>query len=100
MPKTKTVDRWSQDVTEHSDALDLEKDVFAGQDPKVIARSLKHSAEASQRRKTEPFRSAMSMLVFYINRAGKRLPPDRRKVLEDAKHELRRQFHRPAKKPG
>jgi len=56
MPKTKTVDRWSQDVTEHSDALDLEKDVFAGQDPKVIARSLKHSAEASQRRKTEPFR--------------------------------------------
>ena len=87
--------RWSQRVTETSDALDLEHGVFARPDPASIARSLKRSAERSQRRKAEPFRSAMSMLVFYINRAGKHLGKRRRAVLERAKVELRRQFHRP-----
>ncbi len=89
--------RWSQGVTEHSDALDLKKDVFASHDPKAIARSLKRSAEASHRRKSEPYRSAMSMLTFYINRAGHNLEPGQRKVLEDAKGELRELFHRPAR---
>ena len=72
--------KWSQDVTEHSDALDLEQGVFALYDPAEIARSLKRSAEHSSRRKAEPYRSAMSMLTFYINRAGKDLPPARRKI--------------------
>jgi len=89
--------RWSQAVTEHSDALDLKQDVFADRDPKAIARSLKRSAEASHRRKSEPYRSAMSMLTFYINRAGANLEPGQRKVLEAAKGELRELFHRPAK---
>jgi len=89
--------RWSQGVTEHSDALDLKKDVFASHDPKAIARSLKRSAEASHRRKSEPYRSAMSMLTFYINRAGHNLEPGQRKVLEDAKGELRELFHRPVR---
>jgi hypothetical protein len=92
MPRKK----WSQDVTEHSNALDLKKDVFASDDPKAIARSLKHSAEASHRRKSEPYRSAMSMLTFYINRAGKSLPDEQRKVLERAKNELRTLFDKPA----
>jgi len=87
--------RWSQRVTETSDALDLEHGVFAKPNPASIARSLKRSAERSQRRKADPFRSAMSMLVFYINRAGKHLGKQRRAVLERAKDELRRQFHRP-----
>lgn len=87
--------KWSQDVTEHSDALDLKKDVFAGDDPKAIAKSLKRSAEASHRRKSEPYRSAMSMLTFYINRAGKSLPGEQREVLEVAKQELRKLFGRP-----
>jgi hypothetical protein len=82
-------------VTETSDALDLQHGVFARQDPASIARSLKRSAERSQRRKADPFRSAMSVLVFYINRAGKHLGRQRRAVLERAKDELRRQFHRP-----
>lgn len=90
--------KWSQDVTEHSDALDLKTDVFAGDDPKAIARSLKRSAEASHRRKSEPYRSAMSMLTFYINRAGKGLPDGQRKVLEKAKDELRTLFDKPAPK--
>jgi hypothetical protein len=89
--------RWSQDIGEHSDALDLEKDIFTADDPKTIAKSLKRSAEASHRRKSEPFRSAMSMLTFYINRAGKGLPDDRRRVLERAKGELRSVFGKPAK---
>jgi hypothetical protein len=84
--------RWSQDVTEHSDALDLEKRVFALKDPKKIAASLKRSAEASKRRKADPFRSAMSMLVFYINRAGKNLKQADRARLEKAKDELRKAF--------
>ncbi len=86
--------KWSADVTEHSDALDLEKNVFEQDDPKKIAASLKRSAEHSHRRKAEPFRSAMSMLTFYINRAGKNLPQKQKKVLENAKDELRAAFGR------
>jgi hypothetical protein len=81
--------KWSQRVTRTSDALTLEKGVFSKSDPRAIARSLKRSAEASTRRKTGTFRSAMSMLVFYINRAGKNLPAARRAKLEKAKDELR-----------
>jgi hypothetical protein len=84
--------RWSHEVTEHSDALDLESGVFTLRDPKEIAASLKRSAEASQRRKADPFRSAMSMLVFYINRAGKNLGKTERARLEKAKDELRKAF--------
>ncbi|GAA4485243.1 DUF3175 domain-containing protein [Gluconacetobacter asukensis] len=87
-------DRWSAEVTHHSDALDLEPDIFKSDDPHHIAESLKQSAEASTRRKATPFRSAMSMLVFYINRAGRSLPPERRRVLDRAKQELRRVFGR------
>jgi Protein of unknown function (DUF3175) len=87
--------RWSQHVTETSNALDLDAGVFARSDPASIARSLKRSAERSRRRKSDPFRSAMSMLVFYINRAGRSLGRSRRAILERAKDELRRQFHRP-----
>ena len=86
--------KWSAEVTRHSDALDLDKDVFASRDPRAIAKSLKHSAERSHRRKTTPFRSAMSMLTFYINRAGTKLSRSQKKVLEAAKDELRREFHR------
>ena len=82
--------RWSQRVTEHSNALDLESGVFALRDPKAIAASLKRSAQASTRRKADPFRSAMSMLVFYINRAGKSLNATQRARLERAKGELRK----------
>jgi hypothetical protein len=87
-------EKWSAEVTEHSDALDLEEHVFEQHDPKAIAASLKRSAERSDRRKAEPFRSAMSMLTFYINRAGKNLPDKQKKVLEDAKDELRAAFGR------
>lgn len=86
--------KWSQDVTEHSDALDLEKDVFTRDDPKSIALSLKRSAEHSQRRKGSPFQSAMSMLNFYVNRAGRNLPKTRRATLERAKRKLREAFGR------
>lgn len=86
--------RWSQEVTEHSDALDLERSVFTLKDPHRIALSLKRSAEASKRRKSEPYRSAMSMLVFYINRAGKGLPKRQVAVLEKVKDELRKVFGR------
>jgi len=85
---------WSGRVTRESDALDLEGGVFKGRDPKRIAASLKRSAERSRRRKSDPYRSAMSMLVFYINRAGKNLPASRKRTLEKAKTELRRQFGR------
>lgn len=94
----KTKNRWSQDVTEHSDALDLETGVFTFKDPKKIAQSLKRSAEASKRRKADPFRSAMSMLVFYINRAGKNLSKEDHARLEKAKDELRKVFDREPKK--
>jgi hypothetical protein len=86
--------RWSQDVTEHSDALTLERGVFTSKDPKRIAASLKRSAQRSKRRKADPFRSALSMLTFYINRAGKTLPAARKKILMQAKDELRKQFGR------
>jgi len=86
---------WSGRVTHESDALDLEKDVFKGSDPKAIARSLKRSADSSHRRKSDPFRSAMSMLTFYLNRAGKNLPRGRVRILEQAKEELRALYHRP-----
>lgn len=85
---------WSGEVTKHSDALDLEKDVFTFSDPKRIAKSLKRSAESSIRRKAAPFQSAMSMLNFYINRAGKSLKPERKKVLNEAKAELRKLYKR------
>ena len=88
--------RWSQRVTQTSNALDLDRGVFARDNPAAIARSLKRSAERSRCRKADPFRSAMSMLVFYINRAGKTLGRRQRSILESAKDELRRQFHRPA----
>jgi len=81
--------KWSQRVTETSDALTLEEGVFKKDSPRAIARSLKRSAEHSHRRKSEPFRSAMSMLVFYINRAGKGLSRTRKQKLEKAKDELR-----------
>lgn len=86
--------KWSQDVTEHSNALDLEEGVFTKDDPAEIARSLKRSAERSERRKADPYRSAMSIMTFYINRAGKGLDKRQRKVLEDAKDELRKAFGR------
>jgi len=89
--------RWSRHVTEHSNALDLDRGVFTWNDPRVIARSLKASAETSQRRKSSAFRSAMSMLNFYINRAGSKLPEDRLACLERAKDELRVLFGRPRK---
>jgi hypothetical protein len=85
---------WSGRVTKNSDALDLTSGVFTLEDPKRIAASLKRSAERSHRRKADPFRSAMSMLTFYLNRAGKNLPATRRRVLQRAKDELRRQFGR------
>lgn len=86
--------KWSQEVTEHSHALDLEADVFTLNDPREIAASLKRSAERSRSRRSEPYRSAMSMLSFYINRAGANLPARRRRILERAKDELRKAFDR------
>jgi len=88
-PRASSPGKWSDRVTRHSNALDLEEGVFTWQDPKRIAHSLKHSAEKSTRRKSPPFRSAMSMLVFYINRAGKNLDENQSRVLEQAKDELR-----------
>jgi len=95
--KAKPARYWSQHVTETSDALTLEEGVFAKPTARAIALSLKRSADASTRRKTEPYRSAMSMLVFYINRAGKGLPAARRRVLEQAKDELRALYGKPRK---
>lgn len=89
-----TTHKWSQDVTEHSDALDLDEGVFKKDDPKAIARSLKHSAEHSHRRKGTPLQSAMGMLTFYINRAGENLDKKQRDILEQAKDELRALFHK------
>jgi hypothetical protein len=86
--------RWSAHVNETSDAMDLKPDVFKQDDPKAIAESLRQSAEHSDRRKSNPFRSAMSMLTFYINRAGHNLSTRRRKKLEAAKDELRHTFHK------
>ncbi|MBS1188857.1 MAG: hypothetical protein H6R10_649 [Rhodocyclaceae bacterium] len=89
--------RWSQRVAETSDALDLEPGVFTLDDPREVALSLQRSAEKSRRRKADPFRSAMSMLNFYINRAGRQLPAERRRRLEAAKDELRRLYGRPTR---
>ena len=86
--------KWSAEVTKHSDAIDLEEGVFEWDDPKRIAQSLKHSADRSRRRKSEPYQAAMSMLTFYINRAGKNLSGKRKQVLEGAKEELRKAFGR------
>lgn len=92
MAKAAATKRWSARVTKESDALDLDRGVFTWKDPRRIAASLRRSALRSRRRKADPYRSALSMLTFYINRAGKNLPAARRKVLEQAKDELRRQF--------
>jgi Protein of unknown function (DUF3175) len=98
-PRTRAASRkapqlWSAEVTRRSNALDLEPGVFTWKDPKQIAASLKRSAEASDRKKTDSFRSALSMLNFYINRAGTNLSDSRRRILMRAKGELRRQFGR------
>jgi hypothetical protein len=92
--------RWSQRVTESSKALDLESRVFSKDDPRAIALSLKRSALQSKRRKSDPYRSAMSMLTFYINRAGKQLSKKRRATLEAAKNELRQLFGRTPQETG
>ena len=90
----KAARKWSAHVTGTSHALALEMDVFKGSDPKRIAASLKRSAQRSRARKSDPYRSAMSMLSFYINRAGTNLPTSRKRTLEKAKQELKRQFGR------
>jgi hypothetical protein len=95
-PKADARKRWSQRVTQESDALDLKRGVFTLRDPKRIAASLKRSAELSSRRKASAYRSALSMLTFYVNRAGKTLPKAQRSRLERAKDELRKQFGREA----
>ncbi|HSJ98203.1 MAG TPA: DUF3175 domain-containing protein [Myxococcota bacterium] len=92
--KRRGAQRWSRHVTETSNALDLEPGVFALDDPAAVARSLRRSAERSDRRKSEPYRSAMSMLVFYVNRAGRHLPRKQKAVLERAKQELRALYGR------
>ncbi len=86
--------KWSANVTEHSDALDLTSKTFTSDDPATIARSLKRSAEKSHRRKSDPYRSAMSMLTFYINRAGANLSATRKRKLEAAKDALKKLFGR------
>jgi hypothetical protein len=93
MPAAK-VNRWSAQVTMNSNALDLERGVFSLRSPRRIALSLRRSAERSKRRKSAPFRSAMSMLNFYINRAGKNLSPEALKRLEAAKTELRKLYRK------
>ena len=92
--RRKTPRKWSKGVMERSNALDLEQGVFTKSSPKAIAQSLKRSAVASRRRKTDAFRSAMSMLNFHINRGGEGLTAERRRVLNRAKDELRVAFHR------
>ena len=89
--------QWSAKVSRESHGLELEPGVFTWDDPKLIARSLKQSADNSTQRKSAPFRSAMSMLVFYINRAGNKLPAERLQILQQAKQELRILYGKPAK---
>ena len=86
--------KWSQSVTEHSDAMDLQKDVFKLKDPKKMAESVKRSAEKNDRKKAGPFQSAMSMINFYENRRGKNISAAQRKILDQAKNELRKLFGR------
>jgi hypothetical protein len=93
----KSVKKWSAKVTKHGNALDLEQNIFESRDPKKIAESLKRSAEKSKRKKGTPFQSAMSMLNFYINRAGKNLEAGQKETLEKAKDELRHAFGRDEK---
>lgn len=90
--------KWSGEVTKKSDSLDLEEGVFTWNDPERIARSLKDSAEDSSRKKTSAFNSAMSMISFYINRAGNNLSPERKQTLNQAKVKLRELYDKPAKK--
>ncbi len=90
--------QWSQKVTENSDALDLEAGVFTLEDTRQIALSLKRSADSSKRKKTDPYRSAMSMLTFYINRAGSKLSDTQCNRLEKAKDELRELYGRPRRR--
>lgn len=90
--KTPKPEYWSAKVTNESNALDLEKGIFTWKDPVQIALSLKRSADSSHRRKAEPFRSAMSMLVFYINRAGSKLNAEQKLILQQAKEELRKLY--------
>jgi Protein of unknown function (DUF3175) len=92
--KKRTGRRWSSEVTRTSNALDLDQGVFTWKSPARIAASLKRSAVSSKRRKASPYRSALSMLTFHINRAGSNLPAGQRKVLERAKAELRKSFGR------
>ncbi|HEV8385132.1 MAG TPA: DUF3175 domain-containing protein [Candidatus Acidoferrales bacterium] len=92
--RAKSSRRWSGRVTQTSNAMDLEKGVFQSNSPRKIALSLKRSAERSRRRKAGPYQSAMSMLNFYINRGGRNLSPSKKKVLQRAKVQLRRAFHR------
>jgi len=92
--RTKSSKFWSARVTQHSDALDLEANIFKLKDPRKIALSLRRSAQVSNRRKGTPYQSAMSMLNFYINRAGENLPQRQKRVLERAKDELREVFGR------
>jgi len=94
---SKNKKNWSRDVTEHSFALQLEEGVFTWNNPKKIAQSLKKSAEESLNRKSTSYQSAMSMLNFYINRAGKKLKPERKIILEQAKIELRKLFKKEEK---
>jgi hypothetical protein len=86
--------KWSKQVTEHSNAMDLEKDVFKLKHPKKIAESIKRSAEKSKRRKAGPFQSAMSMINFYENRGGKNIPASQKKILDASKNELRKLFEK------
>lgn len=95
--KKATGKRWSSHVNETSNAMDIQPGIFRSTDPKKVAGSLKRSAEKSDRKKAAPFQSAMSMLNFYINRGGKNLPAGEKKVLERAKKELRKLYHRPEK---
>jgi hypothetical protein len=94
--KSRSKKPWSAAVTRRSNALDLERNVFKQRNPRRIALSLKRSAEASRRRKARPYQSAMSMLNFYINRAGSNLSAKQKETLVRAKTELRRAFHKPA----
>jgi len=98
--KASSPGNWTARVTRESDALDLEQGVFTWKDSKKIARSLKYSADTSTRRGSTPFRSAMSMLVFYINRAGSKLDRDQKMVLEQAKEELRKLYGRKREAQG
>src|SRR5882757_4648404 len=97
MKANKHQKKWSAGVTAHSNAMDLEKDIFKSKDPDKIASSLKHSAEESHRRKASPFQSAMSMLNFYENRAGRNLTKTQKAPLERAKNKLRKLFRKEEK---